>query len=273
MGKVVLVTGASSGIGQAAGWEFARAGAHLVLTARREDRLRSLAEKLRAEFPQVETLVVQADLTHTDQLESLIEQSLAWRGHLDVLVNNAGFGRLRWLEELDPLADIQAQIAVDLVAPLLLARALLPSMISRHSGAIINVASVASLIAAPTYTVYSAAKYGVRGMSEALRREVRPFGIRVSLLCPGPVATEFGQHVRRDTRTELAVANRIRLPAEVAARWIVRLALHPRRMVVIPWYMGLIVWVNAHAAGLADWLINRFYVARLRTPAPPSRRA
>ncbi len=267
------MTGASSGIGQAAAWEFARAGAHLILTARREDRLRSLAETIRAQFPHIETLVVPADLTQTKHLESLTRQSLAWRGRVDVLVNNAGFGRLRWLDELDPHEDIYAQLAVDLIAPLMLVRALLPAMIRQRSGTIINVASVASLIAAPTFTVYSAAKYGVRGMSEALRREVRPFGIRVSLLCPGPVATEFGQHVRRDTRTELAIASRMRLSAEQVAQWIVRLAKHPRRMVVIPWYMGLLVVINAHGAGLADWLIDRFYVARLRAPAPPSRRA
>jgi len=272
-GKVVLVTGASSGIGEATVREFARAGAWVILTARREERLRALADRLRAESPQSESLVVRADLTVPSELDTLASQSLAWRGRVDVLVNNAGFGRLRWLEELDPQADVIAQVSLDLVAPTLLTRALLPAMMHQGSGSIINVASVAALIAAPTYTVYSAAKYGLRGMSEALRREVRPFGITVSLLCPGPVATEFGQHVKRDARTALAVADRMRLPVEYVAQRIVRLATHPRRMVVIPWYMGWLAFINAHAAGLADALIDRYYVARLRRPVRPPRRA
>jgi short-subunit dehydrogenase len=271
--KVVLITGASSGIGEATAREFARAGAHVILTARREDRLRALADRLRAEAPQAESLVVRADLTNLSELDTLASQSLAWRGRIDILVNNAGFGRLRWLDELDPQADVIAQVSLDLIAPILLTRALLPAMMQQGSGSIINVASVAALIAAPTYTVYSAAKYGLRGMSEALRREVRPYGITVSLLCPGPVATEFGQHVKRDARTELAVADRVRLPVEYVARRIVRLAIHPRRMVVIPWYMGWLAFINAHAAGLVDALIDRYYVALLRRPVRPSRRA
>ncbi len=263
-GKVVLVSGASSGIGEAAALAFAEAGAHLILTARREDRLQALAEQLRSTSPRSETLVVRADLTEMRDLENLAAKALAWRGRIDVLVNNAGFGRLRWLEELDPAEDVVAQITLDLVAPLLLTRAILPAMIRQRGGCIINVASVAALIAAPTYTVYSAAKFGLRGMSEALRREVRPFGIAVCLLCPGPVATEFGQHVQRDARTELAIARRLRLSAQAVGDCIVGLALRPRRMVVIPRYMGWLAVVNSSMAGLFDLLIDRFYVARLR---------
>ena len=263
-GKVVLITGASSGIGEAAALAFAQAGAHLILTARREARLHALRDRLRGAFSRCETLVVPADLSQMRDLENLAAQALAWRGRVDVLVNNAGFGRLRWLEELDPAEDVVAQITLDLIAPLLLTRAILPAMIRQRGGCIINVASVAALIAAPTYTVYSAAKFGLRGMSEALRREVRPFGIAVCLLCPGPVATEFGQHLRRDSRTELAIARRLRRPAHEIGERIVGLARRPRRIVVIPWYMGWLAVINSSMAGLVDLFIDRFYVARLR---------
>ena len=276
-GKVVLITGASSGIGEAAALAFAAAGAHLILTARREDRLQALAERLRTSSSRCEILVVPADLSQMRELEDLAAKARDWRGRIDVLVNNAGFGRLRWLEELDPADDVVAQIMLDLVAPLLLTRAILPTMIRQRSGCIINVASVAALIAAPTYTVYSAAKFGLRGMSEALRREVRPFGIAVCLLCPGPVATEFGLHLRRDSRTEIAMARRLRRSAQEVGDRIVGLARRPRRMLVIPWYMGCLAVINASMAGLVDLLIDRFYMARLRRDdqsggaAPPAR--
>jgi short-subunit dehydrogenase len=267
-GKLVLITGASSGIGEAAALAFAQAGALLILTARREERLQALANRLRGSSSGSETLVVRADLTQTGEIERLAAEALAWHGRVDVLVNNAGFGRLRWLETLDPLEDVVAQISLDLVAPLLLTRALLPAMIHQRDGCIINVASVAALIGVPTYTVYSAAKFGLRGMSEALRREVRPFGISVCLLCPGPVATEFGQHVQREARTEIAIARRLRLPAQQVADRIVGLARHPRPMVVMPWYMGGLSAVNSSLPGLFDLLIDRFYMGRLRGRKP-----
>lgn len=263
-GKFVLVTGASSGIGEAAALGFARAGAHLILTARREERLLALADRLRSVCTGCETLVVRADLTQREELERLAATALAWRGRVDVLVNNAGFGRLRWLEDLDPVNDVTAQISLDLVAPLLLTRAFLPAMIRQREGCIINVGSVAALIGVPTYTVYSAAKFGLRGMSEALRREVRPFGIQVCLLCPGSVSTEFGKHVQRDPRTQLRVARRVRLPAQQVGDRIVGLARRPRPMVVMPWYMGWLSTLNASLPGLSDSLIHRFYTARLR---------
>src|SRR6185503_4596793 len=105
--KVVIVTGASSGIGEATARQFAREGAKVVLAARRVDRLQALAQEIAAMGTGAEAFVVQADLSKLEDIQSLIKQTLDKYGRIDVLVNNAGFGRLDWLEKLDPTRDIQ----------------------------------------------------------------------------------------------------------------------------------------------------------------------
>ena len=114
-GKVVIVTGASSGIGEATARQFGREGAKLVLAARRVDKLESLAQEILAMGSGAETFVVQADLSKLEDIHSLIKQTLDKFGRIDVLVNNAGFGRLDWLENLDPVKDIQAQFDVNVL--------------------------------------------------------------------------------------------------------------------------------------------------------------
>src|SRR5687768_16241440 len=114
-GKVVIVTGASSGIGEATAREFGREGAKVVLAARRVDRLEALAQEIHGMGTGAETLVMQADLSKLEDIQSLIHQTLDKFGRIDVLVNNAGFGRLDWLENLDPKKDIEAQFDVNVL--------------------------------------------------------------------------------------------------------------------------------------------------------------
>jgi short-subunit dehydrogenase len=263
-GAIALVTGASSGIGYAAARSLARRGAHVVLTARRADRLRALAAEIGRMDAGAETLVLPADLNAEGECGRVAREAAAWKGRVDILVNNAGFGRLLPLEELDPAGEILAQIRLDLVAPILLARALLPGMIARRSGCILNVGSVASLTAMPTFTVYSAAKYGLRGFNDALRREAREFGIDVCLICPGPVRTEFGLHSRRRRGWEDSVTERTTVEAEVLGELVAKTAERPRRCVVIPWYYRLAVAFCDAFPGLADFLVDRLYARPLR---------
>jgi len=137
-GKIVIVTGASSGIGEPTARQFAREGAKVVLAARRVDRLESLAQEIHAMRTDAETLVVQADLSRLEDIQSLISQTLNKFGRIDVLVNNAGFGRLDWLETLDPRKDIQAQFDVNVLGVVQTTRQALPVMIKQRSGHIIN---------------------------------------------------------------------------------------------------------------------------------------
>ncbi len=155
-GKVVIVTGASSGIGEAAAREFGREGALVVLAARRVDKLESLAQEIKSLGTGASALVVQADLSKLEDIQKLVTQTIERFGRIDVLVNNAGFGRLDWLENLDPVKDIQAQIDVNVMGVIQTTRQVLPLMIRQRSGSIINMCSMAGLVGTPTYTIYAA---------------------------------------------------------------------------------------------------------------------
>jgi short-subunit dehydrogenase len=260
-GKVVIVTGASSGIGEATAREFGREGAKIVLAARRVDKLQTLAQKVNAIGNGAETLVVQADLSRLEDIQSMIAQTLEKFGRIDVLVNNAGFGRLDWLENLDPIKDIQAQIDVNVMGVIQTTRQVLPLMIKQRGGSIINMCSMAGLVGTPTYSIYAASKHAVHGFSEALRREVKPWGIDVCLVYPGGVATEFTQHAGIKRKTNAKTPNFMLLTAEQVGSAVVNLVHHPRRMLIIPWLWRLTVFMNKFLPGLVDYTtIHRFTI-------------
>jgi short-subunit dehydrogenase len=256
-GKVVVVTGASSGIGEATARAFGRAGGKVVLAARRLERLETVAAEIRAQDGGGEALVVAADLSRLADINNLMDQTLARFGRIDVLFNNAGFGRLDWLEDLDPVKDIEAQLAVNVLGVIQTTRLALPVMIRQRGGHIINMASVAGLVGTPTYTIYAAGKFAVRGFSEALRREAAPWGIRVSVIYPGGVATEFGAHARIKRKTKATTPAWMRLTPEDVARAVVGLVRRPRAGLVIPWPFRVSAWLNALLPGLVDWTTIR----------------
>lgn len=258
-GKVVIVTGASSGIGEATAREFGRKGAKVVLAARRVDKLQTLAEEINKMG--TESLVVQADLSKLEDIESLVKQTLEKFNRIDILVNNAGFGRLDWLENLDPVKDIQAQIDVNVMGVIQTTRQVLPVMMKQRSGSIINMCSMAGLVATPTYTIYAASKHAVHGFSEALRREVKPWGIDVSLVYPGGVKTEFTAHAGIKRKTNAKTPDFMLLTAEQVGNAVVQLVRRPRRMWVIPWLWSFTVFMNRFLPGLVDnTTINRFTI-------------
>lgn len=257
--KVVIVTGASSGIGEAAAREFGREGAKVVLAARRVDRLQSLAQEIEAMG--AETLVVQADLSKLEDIQKLVAQTVEKFGQIDVLVNNAGFGRLDWLENLDPVKDIQAQIDVNVMGVIQTTRQVLPVMMKQRSGSIINMCSMAGLVGTPTYTIYAASKHAVHGFSEALRREVKPWGIEVSLIYPGGVVTEFSQHAGIKRKTNASTPKFMLLTAEQVGQAVVKLVRRPRRMWIIPWLWSVTAFMNKFLPGVVDYTtITRFTI-------------
>lgn len=259
--KVIVVTGASSGIGEAAAREFGREGAKVVLAARRLDKLQSLAQEINGMNTGAETLIVQADLSRFEEIQSLAAQAFERFGRIDVLVNNAGFGRLDWLENLDPVKDIQAQIDVNVMGVIQTTRQVLPIMIKQRSGSIINMCSMAGLVGTPTYTIYAASKHAVHGFSEALRREVKPWGIDVSLIYPGGVATEFTQHAGIKRKTNAATPRFMLLTAEQVGKAVVKLVRRPRRMWIIPWLWSVTVFMNKFIPSFVDYItITRFTI-------------
>jgi uncharacterized protein len=185
---VTLITGASGGIGAALAHEFASHGHDLVLVARREQALGALADAIAAKGANRPT-VLRADLTRTDAVQGIAE-ALDQRGlEPDVVVNNAGFGMLGAADELDR-AEQLAMIDLDVRALTELSLAFIDSL-KRRRGGILNLASIAAFMPGPGMAVYYATKAYVLSFSEALHRELKPKGVRVTVLCPGPVPTEF----------------------------------------------------------------------------------
>lgn len=260
-GKVVIVTGASSGIGEATARQFGREGSKVVLAARRVDRLQSLAQEITGMGTGADVLVVEADLSKLEDIQSLIKQSIDKFGRIDILVNNAGFGRLNWLENLDPVRDIQAQFDVNVMGVIQTTRQALPVMIKQRSGSIVNMCSMAGLVATPTYSIYAACKHAVHGFSEALRREVKPWGIDVSMVYPGGVVTEFASHAGIKRKTGYTTPRFMLLTAEQVAEAVVKLVRKPRRMWIIPWLWSFSMWMNRNLNGLVDYTtINNFTI-------------
>jgi short-subunit dehydrogenase len=260
-GKVVIVTGASSGIGEATARQFGREGSKVVLVARRGDRLQALAQEIKRRGAGAEALVVQADLSKLEDIQALVKQTVEAYGRIDVLVNNAGFGRLDWLENLDPVRDIQGQFDVNVMGVIQTTRQALPVMIKQRSGSIINMCSMAGLVATPTYSIYAACKHAVHGFSEALRREVKPWGIDVSMVYPGGVVTEFASHAGIKRRTNATTPRFMLLTAEQVAEAVVRLVRQPKSMLIIPRLWSFTVWMNRNLNRFVDYTtISRFTV-------------
>ena len=256
-GKVVLITGASSGFGEDAARLFAKEGCKVVLSARRLERLQTLAADIQDQGG--EALAVPVDVTEWPEIELMVQTVLDLYRKIDILFNNAGFGALNWFEKFKPERDIETMIRVNLIGTMLVTRAVLPHMLARREGHIINMASVAGLIAAPTITTYSAGKYGVRAFSDALRREVSPFGIQVSGIYPGPAKTEFGEKLER-TRSRETI-RKIRYPhltSEYVASQVVDVAKRPRRTLVIPWWFGIITTFDTLFPVIVDWILYWF---------------
>ena len=256
-----MITGASSGFGADAARLFAREGCIVVLAARRMDRLIALAEEIHAAGG--EALPLPLDAAEQSQIDDLLQTVLDAYGRIDILFNNAGFGRLDWLERLDPERDINAQIDVNLRGLIQVTRAVLPTMLARRSGHIINMSSVAGMIAAPLYSVYAASKYGVCAFTDSLRREVVSFGIRVSGIYPGPAVTEFGKHSGDNAaKAALKLPKWISMTSEYVARRVVGVAKRPRRTLVIPWWFRPLVSFDYHFPGLVDWFLKVAFVKR-----------
>ena len=216
-GKVVVITGASSGLGAATARHLAAEGANLVLGARRLDRLEALAKELG--LP--EASAVETDVTDPAQVKHLVDMAVAAHGRIDVILNNAGLMPHSPLER-GKIADWDRMIDVNLKGVLYGIAAALPHMTAQKSGHIINVSSVAGHKVRPGSSVYAATKAAVRMLSEGLRQEVKPYNIRTTIISPGAVQSELPQSI-----TEADVAKGIAdfyaayaIPADSFARMV-----------------------------------------------------
>jgi short-subunit dehydrogenase len=251
-----LVTGASSGIGAELARRFAERGRALVLVARRRDRLDALATDLKAKHG-VAVEVMVSDLTQPDGPEALVGAMVARGIVLDTLVNNAGFGLVGRFADLPAEGQLE-MLALNVVAPTQLCRLVLPGLIARRAGGILNVASTAAFQAGPNMAVYYATKAYLLSLSEALHEEAKPHGVKVTALCPGPTLTEFqeraGMRLGRFLKLGLVGA------AEVAGVGV--RGYEAGRAVVVP---GIGNRLGAAGAQLLPRFVARGIAARLQS--------
>ncbi|MBD6618777.1 SDR family oxidoreductase [Komarekiella sp. 'clone 1'] len=215
-GKVVVITGASSGLGEATARHLSAKGAIVVLGARRVDRIQSLADELTSNGSKA--LAITTDVTDCDQVKKLVDAAVEKYGRIDAIVNNAGLMPQAPLERLK-IDEWNRTIDVNIKGVLYGIAAVLPYMKEQKAGHIINVSSVAGHKVNPGGAVYSATKHAVRVLSEGLRQEVKPYNIRTTVISPGAVATELP-----NSTTDPETAERIRkvyesaIPADSFAR-------------------------------------------------------
>lgn len=214
--KIVVITGASSGLGEAAAWVLARNGAKLVLGARRLDRLKTLAKELALG----DQAAIETDVSDYGQVRHLVDHAVKVHGRVDVVLNNAGLMPLSPLDRLK-VEDWDRMIDVNIKGVLYGIAAALPHMKRQKNGHIINVSSVAGHKVRPTSTVYSATKSAVRVISEGLRQEVKPYNIRTTIISPGAVASELLESItEKDVAASLTGIRDMAIPADSFASMV-----------------------------------------------------
>jgi 3-oxoacyl-[acyl-carrier protein] reductase len=199
-GKVAIVTGAGRGIGKAIALTLSRGGARVALASRSELELRAVAEEVANDGG--EALVVPTDLTRDEEMERLVQETLREWGTIDLLVNNAGWGKKGPVVS-GKVEDWDRTFQVNLRAPMVLSRLVLPTMMEKKSGAIINIGSISGKMGQADSAAYCASKFGVVGFTEALFEEVREYGIKVSAIHPGFVDTALIPPNRKLDRSKM----------------------------------------------------------------------
>jgi NADP-dependent 3-hydroxy acid dehydrogenase YdfG len=215
--KVVVITGASSGLGETTARHLAQLGAKVVLGARRIDRLKTVAREIGVG----EESVVETDVTQREQVQRLVDHAINTYGRIDVMLNNAGLMPSSMLERLH-VDEWDRMIDVNIKGVLYGIAAALPPMIAQKSGHIINVSSVAGHKVGPGGTVYAATKHAVRTISEGLRQEVKPYNIRTTIISPGAVSTELTHTITDpDIAKGMSQVYQQAIPADSFARVVV----------------------------------------------------
>lgn len=199
-GKVSIVTGAGRGIGKAIALLLARSGSRVVLASRSESELHQVASEIKTQDG--EALVVPTDLTRDEEITRLVKETLKRWGSINHLINNAGWGRTAPVLK-GRIEDWDRTFQVNLRAPMLLAQLVLPTLVAKGEGAIVNIGSISAKSGQANTAAYSASKYGMIGFTESLYEEVREYGIKVAVILPGFVDTPLIPQMRRLDRSKM----------------------------------------------------------------------
>jgi short-subunit dehydrogenase len=249
--QVALVTGASSGIGQRVAIDLAARGANVVGCSRSLEKLQDTAHELKR-YSSSSTVMV-CDVSAPEQVKEMVERVLSQFGRIDILINNAGFGAYQSFAE-SSIDSIESMLRTNYLGTVYCTKEVLPSMIARRSGHIANISSVAGKIATPNMASYCATKFALMGLSESLYHELKPLGIHVSVICPGPVRTKF--RLLFDDLAPNASAFVV-LDAAAVSQAIVKAIETERFEVVMPRVLAFVCFLKGLMPGFIRFLTSR----------------
>ncbi len=254
--KVVLITGASSGIGRQLAIDLAKKGAKLILVARSEEKLmevKGLIERIGAYAPAVWTI----DVGDGERVEHVLPMLLEEMPSIDVLINNAGFGKFDAFVDAD-MKDIEAMFDVNVIGLMRFTSHVLPGMIDAGSGHVVNIASQAGKLATPKSSGYSASKHAVLGFSNSLRMEMKEHNIQVTTVNPGPIKTNFFE-TADSSGTYTKNVEKMMLSAEKVSREIISAIEKGTREVNLPGWMNAGAKLYHTAPGLVEKIAGKFF--------------
>ena len=253
-GKVVVVTGASMGIGEAISKVFASQGANVVLLSR--DAGRAEAARARVGFPE-RTVALSCDVRHSEEIDRVLALTLHHFKRVDVWINNAGHGLMDSVAEVD-IPACRELFETNVFGALSAMQAVIPVMRQQGGGAIINISSVAGHIPLPFHALYSASKFALNAIGKAARVELRKSGIQVLTVCPGYVRTAFAQNAVRGSEVATVRPESVRgISPERVAQATLQGYLKGKREVIVPWTMHVPVKLYQLFPGVVEWAIGR----------------
>jgi short-subunit dehydrogenase len=236
--KIILITGASSGIGKESAIEFAKLGANIILVARKKDKLEQVANELK-KF-NVSILVCQCDVSKKDQVKEMSKMVFKKFESIDVLVNNAGFAIYGSIDDLT-IDEIESQMETNYFGMVYCIKNFLPSMLKKKSGHIVNVASVAASFGLPGIASYCASKFAMLGFSEGLKHELNNTGVGITVVSPIMVRTNFFEHPSFEKMPKFSPVS---LSSNTVAKTILKAANSPRLEIIVPSVVRGAVWAK-----------------------------
>jgi short-subunit dehydrogenase len=253
-GKVVVITGASMGIGEAIAKLFADSGASVVLLSRDAER----AEAARSRIGHNErTLALACDVRNREEIDRVVGLTLHHFQRIDVWINNAGHGILDSVANVD-MAACRETFETNFFGAVEAMQAVIPVMKQQGSGSIINISSVAGHIPIPFHAVYSATKFAMNAVGKAARIELKSFGINVLTVCPGYVRTDFSKNAVKGREQKQVRPARVRgITVERVAKAVLQGYLKQKREVVVPWFMHLVIKIYQLFPGIMEWAMVR----------------
>jgi len=255
--KIILITGASSGIGKQTAIEFAKKGANLILVARRKEKLELVAKEL--EKFKISVLVCPCDVSDKDQVKEMSKIVLEKFDSIDILVNNAGFAIYGSVSDLS-IDEIESQMETNYLGMVYCIKNFLPSMLEKKSGHIVNVASVAASFGLPGIASYCASKFAMLGFSEGLKHELKNSGIGITVVSPIMVKTNFFDHPSFEKMPKYSPTS---LSSKSVANAILKASNSPRLEIIVPSPVRIVVWLKNTFPYLINPILGKSFKNKL----------